>query len=177
MDTSLNVITPGDVTARGGTAKPNIPPVRSRVVPDYNAEATRYDASRGGEPRADAAAKAIASLLPSTATLLVEEHNLALESRTTFEGVGQGRSPSRICGSSVPAAGFPLRPGPPPYRSHLHARLTDEAIALTLASAVAGFWNHNLHRGALLRLGDLPSRVAERLPPSTYTSRSTVAAR
>ncbi|NEA04846.1 SAM-dependent methyltransferase, partial [Streptomyces sp. SID10116] len=38
---------------------------------DYSQEADRYDASRGGEPRAAAAAEAVLGLLPAgTATLL-----------------------------------------------------------------------------------------------------------
>ncbi|MEU6768421.1 class I SAM-dependent methyltransferase [Streptomyces sp. NPDC046853] len=39
---------------------------------DYSREADRYDASRGGEPRADAAAAAVRSLLPPDARTLLD---------------------------------------------------------------------------------------------------------
>ncbi|MDW4905450.1 class I SAM-dependent methyltransferase [Streptomyces sp. ADMS] len=39
---------------------------------DYNHEASRYDASRGGEPRAAAAAEAVLSLVPETARTLLD---------------------------------------------------------------------------------------------------------
>jgi SAM-dependent methyltransferase len=41
-------------------------------VLDYDNEAARYDATRGGDARADAAAAAIASLLPATARTIVD---------------------------------------------------------------------------------------------------------
>ena len=39
---------------------------------DYDEEAARYDESRGGEPRAEAAARAIGGLLPATARRVVD---------------------------------------------------------------------------------------------------------
>jgi SAM-dependent methyltransferase len=42
------------------------------VVLDYDAEAERYDASRGGEPRAVAAAEAVSRLLPMAARTVVD---------------------------------------------------------------------------------------------------------
>lgn len=39
---------------------------------DYNQEAERYDASRGGEPRAAAAAKAVLSLVPEETRSLLD---------------------------------------------------------------------------------------------------------
>jgi ubiquinone/menaquinone biosynthesis C-methylase UbiE len=41
-------------------------------VLDYDKEAARYDATRGGDARADAAAEAIVSLLPATARTIVD---------------------------------------------------------------------------------------------------------
>lgn len=41
-------------------------------VLDYDAEAARYDESRGGEPRAEAAARALGGLLPATARRVVD---------------------------------------------------------------------------------------------------------
>jgi 2-polyprenyl-3-methyl-5-hydroxy-6-metoxy-1,4-benzoquinol methylase len=46
--------------------------VSSVTVLDYDKEAARYDATRGGDARADAAAGAIATLLPESAGLIVD---------------------------------------------------------------------------------------------------------
>ncbi len=40
---------------------------------DYDAEAAHYDETRGGQPRADAAARAIGSMLPSSRALVIAD--------------------------------------------------------------------------------------------------------
>jgi len=78
------------------------------TVLDYDDEADRYDATRGGEPRAAAAAEAIAALLPATTRSIVD---LACGT-----GIVTARLPGRVLGvdrstgmASVAAARLPGR--------------------------------------------------------------------
>jgi ubiquinone/menaquinone biosynthesis C-methylase UbiE len=81
-------------------------------VLDYDKEAARYDATRGGDARADAAAEAIATLLAGTAGLIVDlacgtgivttrlagpgRRVLGIDRSAGMAGVAAGRLPGRV---------------------------------------------------------------------------------
>ncbi|RZU23625.1 class I SAM-dependent methyltransferase [Streptomyces sp. BK239] len=68
---------------------------------DYDEEAERYDAARGGEPRAAAAARAVLGLLPDgTASLL----DVACGTGIVTRRLGAGRDAPRVTGVDLAAA-------------------------------------------------------------------------
>ncbi|NEA05358.1 class I SAM-dependent methyltransferase, partial [Streptomyces sp. SID10116] len=79
---------------------------------DYSQEADRYDASRGGEPRAAAAAEAVLGLLPAgTATLLdvacgtgLVTRRLAAHEGLRVTGVDAAYRMVRLASERVPGA-------------------------------------------------------------------------
>jgi SAM-dependent methyltransferase len=69
-------------------------------VLDYSQEAERYDASRGGEPRARAAAEAVLGLVPGTARSLLD---LACGTGIVTRRLAAARSGLRVTGADLTA--------------------------------------------------------------------------
>ncbi|MET9467145.1 class I SAM-dependent methyltransferase [Streptomyces sp. NPDC006544] len=67
-------------------------------MPDYDAEADDYDASRGGAPRAEAAAAAVLGLLPAAAATLLD---LGCGTGIATARIAAGRPGTRVLGADV----------------------------------------------------------------------------
>lgn len=65
---------------------------------DYDAEAARYDSTRGGVPRAEAAARAVLALVPPTARTLLD---IACGTGLVTERVARGRPGLRVHGADA----------------------------------------------------------------------------
>jgi len=88
---------------------------------DYSVEAARYDVTRGGQERAQAAAVAIAELVPHPGTLLdvaggtiivsnrIAAHGLIPAGETSFVAVGQRGEPAYTVVSFARAGTRPTR--------------------------------------------------------------------
>ncbi|MDT0613164.1 class I SAM-dependent methyltransferase [Streptomyces lancefieldiae] len=68
---------------------------------DYDNEAERYDASRGGEPRAEAAAQAVLSLVPDRARSLLD---VACGTGIVTRRIAAGRDALRVTGADLAPA-------------------------------------------------------------------------
>ncbi|MET7366353.1 class I SAM-dependent methyltransferase [Streptomyces sp. NPDC005566] len=119
---------------------------------DYNAEAAVYDATRGGVPRADAAARAVLGLVPPSARTLVD---IGCGTGLVAERIALGRPALRVFGTDTSYGMVRLA------RQRIGAVALADARRLPLAGATAdavcAVWLLHLLRGA----GEVRAVVAE----------------
>ncbi|WP_030418808.1 class I SAM-dependent methyltransferase [Streptomyces sp. SCSIO 75703] len=159
---------------------------------DYDQEAEGYDAWRGGEPRAEAAARAVLSLLPRPRTLLDVGCGTGIVTRRLAAGPGAprvtgvdrsvamaGRAAARLPGAVVraDAARLPFRDAEfdavtSVWLLHLagSARAT-RAIVAECARVLrpGGVWVTTVDKGAAHNVGsDIDAVLAARPPAAVY---------
>ncbi|MFD9498114.1 methyltransferase domain-containing protein [Streptomyces sp. NPDC060035] len=119
---------------------------------DYNAEAADYDDTRGGVPRAEAAARAVLGLVPSSARTLVD---IGCGTGLVAERIALGRPALRVFGADASYGMVRLA------RQRIGAVVLADARRLPLAGAsadaVSAVWLLHLLRGD----GEVRAVVAE----------------
>ncbi|MEJ8641583.1 class I SAM-dependent methyltransferase [Streptomyces sp. MS1.HAVA.3] len=151
----------------------HIPPVKTLL--DYDAEADAYDATRGGAPRAEAAAAAVLGLLPADVGTLLD-----LGCGTGIVTARMNRPGLRVLGADAShgMASTALRRGVPVTLADA-ARLPVRSGSLDAVSAV---WLLHLLREpglvpvVIAEAGRVLRPAGSSSPPSTRTPRTTSAA-